>query len=168
MSSTKLIHFNPAKVSEIDKDEMGFVRLSKALLTSPAWRYKSTLVTKLIDFLCIEYLNHAGTENGNLLATYKQLTSYGIGKQYINLTIQEAEELGLLICDRGVRINVCDSYPNKFRLTFFKSKEKDNFNRQIYIAPTKEWKHISEENAISISKRYKSLRSNINRKRGSK
>lgn len=168
MSSQKLVHTNPARVAEIDKEEMGFIRLSLGLLTSPAWQYKSTLVGKLLNFLFIEHLSHAGTENGNLLATYTQLSAYGIGKQYINLTIQEAEELGLIVCDRGMRVNVCDSYPNKFRLTFFKSKEEDSYGRTIYIAPTKEWKHISKEKAIDISKRYKRLRSEINKKRSSK
>ena len=49
----KLIHSNYLKVSEIDNDEMGFIRLSKALLKSYSWRYKSVLVTKLIDFILI-------------------------------------------------------------------------------------------------------------------
>lgn len=163
----KLIHSNYLKVSEIDNDEMGFIRLSKALLKSYSWRYKSVLVTKLIDFLLIEHLEHAGTENGNLIATHKQLNKYGIGKQYINLTINEAEELGLIVCDRGMRKNVCDSYPNKFRLTFLNSCEFDNFNRLVYKSPTKEWKYISEEKAISISNKYKQLRTNKNKKRSS-
>ena len=155
------ININPQKIKEIDKDEMGFIVLSKALLTSPAWRYKSVLVYRLISFLFIEHSNHAGNENGNLFATYKQLHAFGIGKQYISLAIQEAEELGLIVCDRGIRANVCDSYPNKFRLTMFKYKEKDNFGRIVYKAPTKDWKHITEEKAIAISKKYKKLRSGI-------
>ena len=54
----KLIHTSSAKVSEIDNDEMGFIRLSKALLKSYSWKYKSVLVTKLIEFLLIEHLEH--------------------------------------------------------------------------------------------------------------
>lgn len=165
MSSKKIISNNPSKITEIDSDEMGFIRLSKALLEAPAWKYKSILVDKLLQFLFIEHLNHAGTENGNLLATYKQLSSFGIGKQYINLTIQEAEELGLIVCERGMRANVCDSYPNKFRITLFKHKEKDAFGNIVYKAPTKEWKRITEQQAKTLSQKYKKLRSSINKKR---
>ena len=50
-----------------------FVWLTRELLTSPAWRAMSPNAARLIDFLLVEHTNHAGTENGNLLATYDQL-----------------------------------------------------------------------------------------------
>lgn len=164
MSTKKPEAFTLSKVKEINDDEMGFVRLSRALLTSPAWKHKSASVGKLLDFLFIEHLSHAGKENGNLLAPYKQLCDSGIGKQYINLVIQEAEELGLVVCDRGVRKNVCDSYPNKFRLTMFTYTETDSFGRTVYKEPTKEWKHITGEGARATAKKYKKLRSSIKQK----
>ena len=50
-----------------------WVWLTRELLASPAWRRQSAKTARLITFLLIEHMNHAGTENGNLKATHEQL-----------------------------------------------------------------------------------------------
>jgi hypothetical protein len=56
-----------------------------------------------MDFLMLENMRHAGTENGNLLAPYDQLVDHGIGRRLIPEAVNEAERLGLIAVQRGGR-----------------------------------------------------------------
>lgn len=128
------------KVREIPKGEP-WIRHSRALLSSDAWRSMGIHCRKLIEFLEIEHMNHAGLENGNLFATYKQLEKFGINRRYINSAICEAEQKGLIIVERGARKKVNESFPNKFTLTYLRSVEKIN-NCPYYYTPSNEWKRF--------------------------
>ena len=91
-----------SKVTKIP-DNTPFVQLTRDLIASPSWCSMSINCRRLIDFLMVENMNHAGLENGKLLATYDQLVKWGIPRGYIHQTITEAERLGLLLAERGGR-----------------------------------------------------------------
>lgn len=78
-----------------------FIWLTRELLTSDAWKAQSKLCRRFIDFLHIEHMNHAGTMNGHLKATYDQLQRAGISRRWIKSVIDEAEALGLVCVQRG-------------------------------------------------------------------
>lgn len=75
--------------------------LTRELLTSAAWRSLRINGRRFIDFLMLEHMAHAGTENGRLKATYAQLNAFGIPKVKINEAIAEVEGVGLVECKRG-------------------------------------------------------------------
>ena len=120
------------------KDEP-WVWLTRELLNSPAWRTKSINTIRLIDFLCVEHMNHAGTANGNLMATYDQLVVYGLTRCQIRMAVEEAEFLGLIRFKRGGRW-AGTNQPSTYRLTFLPDREGN--------PPTNEWKGKTED-AIS-------------------
>jgi hypothetical protein len=67
------------------------------MLLSPAFRDASINCRRLIAALEFENMNHAGTENGDLIMPYNQLVRWwGIPRRLIRRTIEEAEERGLI------------------------------------------------------------------------
>lgn len=110
--------------------------LTQELLASPAWRLRSVNTARLIDFLLIEYMNHAGTENGNLKGPYDQLVAHGLTRSEICPAIKEAEFLGLVRHNRGGRWAGINQ-PSTFRLTFYADKEGN--------PATNEWKGKTED-----------------------
>lgn len=120
-----------------------FVQLTRELLASPAWRAMSINCRRLIDFVLIEQMNHAGQENGHLLATYDQLVAYGLTRSEISSAIREAEYLGLIRVDHGVRW-AGKSEPSIYEITFMpKQRPNPEF-------PTNDWKRITEEDVIRL------------------
>ena len=92
------------------------------MLTSVAHRSLSRHARLLLDFLECEHQNHAGRENGALLATYDQLHNWGIQRKRILKTIREAETFGFIKCEHGGRYNMTNQ-PSRFRLTWFADRE---------------------------------------------
>lgn len=113
-----------------------WIWLTTELLVSPAWRLRSINAARLIDFLLIEHRNHAGLENGNLMATYDQLVDHGLKRRFICAAISEAEFLGLIRCDRGGRW-ADKNQPSTYRLTFYTSRDDSS--------ATNEWKGKTAE-----------------------
>ena len=113
-----------------------WVWITRDLVSSPAWRARSINCRRLIDFLMVEHMNHAGTENGRLMATYDQLVEWGMPRSEIRKAIEEAEFLGLLKCERGGRW-AGSNQPSIFRLTMYADREDD--------PPTDEWKRRAAE-----------------------
>ena len=62
-----------------------WVWLTRDLLESPAWNALSPNARKFIDFLLIEYMAHAGFENGALVATYDQLAEFGLSRRFLSM-----------------------------------------------------------------------------------
>jgi hypothetical protein len=114
-----------------------WVWLTRELLRSDAWRNRGINCARLLDFLMIEHMNHAGTENGKLAATYDQLVVYGLTRSEIRSAIEEAETLGLLRFKRGGRW-AGTNQPSRYRLTFLPSRD--------HLPPTNEWKQLAQEN----------------------
>ena len=110
--------------------------LTRELIASPAWRSRSVNLRRLMDFLLIEHMNHAGTENGHLKATYDQLEAYGLTRGTISKAIHEGELRGLLEVNHGGRWNLTNQ-PSTFRLTFY----EDRFGNPA----TNEWKRVTEK-----------------------
>jgi len=119
-----------------------WVWLTRELLASPAWRARSINAVRLVEFLLIEHMSHAGTENGNLKATYDQLVAFGLTRSQIRAAIEEVEFRGLIRFKRGGRW-VGTNQPSTYRLTFLPDRESN--------PPTNEWKGKTEE-AISAWK----------------
>ncbi len=126
-----------------------WVWITRELLASPAWRHQSANTFRLISFLLIEHMNHAGTENGNLKATHEQLRAYGLGANSIRDAIEEAEFLGLIRFQRGGRW-AGSNQPSRFRLTFLADRNGNG--------PTNDWKQRSEEQARQWEKERRTRR----------
>ena len=60
-----------------------WIWLTRELLSSASWRATSINCRRLIDFLLVEHMNHAGTENGNLAAPYDHLVPWGLTRSGI-------------------------------------------------------------------------------------
>jgi hypothetical protein len=98
--------------------DAGYIWLTRELLESDAWRSQSIRTRRLIDFLLLEHLRHAGQRNGRLRAPHRQLYAFGIGGHYAVPEIVQAEELGLIACHRpGMRT------ATEYRLTWFESHD---------------------------------------------
>ncbi len=110
--------------------------LTRELVSSPAWRSCSINCVRLIDFLMVENMNHAGAENGNLKATYDQLVAWGLTRSEIRPAIKEADFLGLVRFVRGGRW-AGSNQPSTYRLTFWADREGN--------APTNDWKGKTPE-----------------------
>jgi hypothetical protein len=113
---------------------------TQTMLVSPAWRALGLNTRRLIDFLCVEHMNHAGQENGRLRATYNQLETYGLTRELIAPAIAEAEALGFLeVMEKQMRV------ASKYRLTFYATHD--------HKPPTNDWKVIGEATALAIKER---------------
>ncbi len=113
-----------------------FIWHTRGLLTSDAWRAQSVNCMRLLSALEVEHMNHAGTENGTLKATYDQLEAYGLTRSEIRPATEEAELLGLLRCVRGGRW-VGTNKPSAYRLTYLADRDGN--------PPTNEWDRVSQE-----------------------
>jgi hypothetical protein len=121
--------------------------LTSELLCSLAWRAMGVNTRGLIDFLLVEHMNHAGRENGKLMATYDQLQDFGLTRSELSTAVSEAEYLGLIKVSRGGRYHGSNQ-PSIYRLTFYADHNGN--------PPTNDWKGKTEE---GIAK-WKKARSN--------
>jgi hypothetical protein len=79
----------------------GWVWHTLGLRESDAWRSLGINARRFIDFLERELMRHGGQGNGKLKAPFRHLEDFGIGARHIVGAIREAEELGLVDCNRG-------------------------------------------------------------------
>lgn len=134
------ISCDPKKVHDFTKNTP-FVQLPTELLYSYAWHSMGINERRLMEFLIIEHSNHAGVENGNLIATYDQLHEFGLNRAYVSQSTEEARRKGLIFVEKRGRESYNKSYCNRYTLTFFKAKYYDNKNKTFYYAePTNNWK----------------------------
>lgn len=114
-----------------------WVWLTRELLHSPAWCSMSINCRKLVDFLMCDHMNHAGLENGDLMATYDQLVSYGLTRSQISPAIREAEYLRLIRVERGGR-RAGTNQPSTYEMTFLPVM------RPSPREPTNDWRKTTE------------------------
>jgi hypothetical protein len=115
---------------------------SPEMLLSPAWRELSLSARRLLDRLSIEFMAHAGKDNGRLPVTYEQFVEYGIDRHAIAPAIRETEALGFIeVTQRGKPSPGELRFPNYFRLTDRKTKAGD---------PTDDWKRIKTKEDAHI------------------
>ena len=129
-----------------------WIWLTRELVSNPVWRSRGINCVRLIEFLMVEHMNHAGTENGNLNATYDQLKEWGLTRSQIRPAIEEADFLGLVRFVRGGRW-AGTNQPSTYRLTFWADREGN--------PATNDWKGKTAE-AIAA---WKQDRAQRNRKR---
>ena len=111
---------------------------SLEMLISPAFREMSVNCIRFINALEVEHMNHAGTENGNLIMPYNQLQrDWRIPRRLIRRTIEEAARRGLIEERRGLRLGYAKAAPTRFRLTFRPTREG---NPPQWRAATNEWR----------------------------
>ena len=104
---------------------------TREMLTSEAWRTLGVHARRLIDFLEIDHMSNAAQSNGELMATYDQLTDYGIPRRKIKGAIEEAKRLGFIDVDYGGRWNMTNR-PSLYRLTYYTDRYGD--------PPTNDWR----------------------------
>ena len=107
------------------------------LITSDAWRARSITLVRIINALLLDHMNHAGQENGNLMATYDQLVASGAGRRFISDAIAEGVFLGLIRVDPGGRW-VDSNQPSRYRLTWLYCLPTDT-------PATNDWKRVTKE-----------------------
>ncbi len=123
---------------------------TQAMLLSPAFRDASINCRRFINALEVENMNHAGTENGNLVMPYNQLVrSWHVPRRLIRRTIEEAKDRGLIEERRGLRLSYAKSTPTRFRLTFRLTREGTPTRG---VPPTNDWRRYrSPKNASNGS-----------------
>ena len=137
------------------------------MLLHPAFGEQSINCRRFIAALEVENMNHAGTENGNLIMPYNQLERWwGIPRRLIRQTITEAKKRGLIEERRGGWVmSYAKSNPNRFRLTFRATREGDP---PRWIPPTNNWrKYQSPKNASNGSEMAPTRYHNVNQQRRS-
>jgi hypothetical protein len=121
-----------------------FVPHRRSMLESPAWRLLPYLARQVFNRIDLEYLRHAGKDNGQLVVTYADLEIYTgcRNRRSLAQAVRQAEALGFLIVTRGRGGRGAGRQPNQFRLTYLQGQNGG--------PPGDEWKEIqSEEDARS-------------------
>ena len=113
------------------------------LLSSPAWLTRSINCRRLIDFLELEHLRHAGVENGSLLAPYTQLVRFGITRRLIAEAIREAEARGLIQLERGGKKGTVMTELSRYRLTYQWTKTRKS-GHWDWLEPSDDWKRYAK------------------------
>ena len=108
--------------------------ITAELLASAAWMALSINGHRLMGFLMIEHMNHAGRENGRLKATHDQLRAYGLTGDRVRKAVEECNKLGLIRYTRGGRW-AGTNRPSIYRLTFYADADAN--------PATNEWKAAS-------------------------
>jgi hypothetical protein len=94
------------------------------MLESPAWQSLSLVARRVIDRIILEHMAHAGTENGNLVVTYKHFTNFGIRHSSISGAIQEAVERGfVIITEKGRASTGPNRWPTRYALGWLPLKD---------------------------------------------
>jgi hypothetical protein len=147
------------KVSGIPEGEP-WTWVSLELLCSPAWKGKSIHCTRLIDFLLIENMRHAGRENGYLAAPYNQLVGFGMGRRFISNAIKEAEALRLIEVVRGGKRNQVEDHMSRYELTFLPAKRGDQPGAPYWVQSSNIWEKTTETEIKKFRKDKKSHQKN--------
>jgi hypothetical protein len=128
-----------------------------AMLESAAYRVLSLSAHRVLGRIQIELGHHAGKDNGALPITYEDFEAYGIDRHAIAPAIGELQALGFIeVTERGRAGNAEFRKPNKFRLTFRPTQERE---------ATDEWQRIETiEAAESIRKRARKTKSQCGKK----
>src|SRR6266496_1326025 len=105
--------------------------LTKSMLTSPAWRelLKHRVAHLIVERIILEYLEHAGQDNGRLIVTYEEFAEEcAVRRRSISEGIDIAEALGFLIVHRGRKSAKDRRHPNRYGLTFYHLYEEFGAN----------------------------------------
>src|SRR5689334_15062718 len=81
-----------------------WIWLTRSMLESDAFRALGINARRVLDFLQLEHMAHAGQENGRLFAPYRQLVLFGIPRSEISGAIEQLEALGFIEVVKGDRL----------------------------------------------------------------
>jgi hypothetical protein len=117
-----------------------WVWLTLEMVENGAWRSLTTNARRVIDFLMIEHMRHAGKENGALLAPRRQLVAFGIGTHFISEAIDEAVLMGFVDVKRGTGRRA-----STYALTWLPLRDG--------IDPTNRWRAVAsaKEHSLEMS-----------------
>jgi hypothetical protein len=93
-STGQLVHF--AGRAKRWKLEGQFIPHTLDMRESPGFRALTMPARRVLDFLELEHLRHGGAENGNLLAPYAQLVTWGVTKRDIAPAIATLVRFGFI------------------------------------------------------------------------
>jgi hypothetical protein len=123
------------------------------MLESWAWRelLRHKVAYLIVMRVIVEYLKHAGQDNGRLVVTYEDLMNdCGIGRRHIPEGLDIAEALGCLVIHRSRKSRRNQKPPNRYALPFYPIAEEFETNP---------WNRIkSAEQARAIVQRVKEAR----------
>jgi hypothetical protein len=102
------------------------------MLESLAWRSLNGVAKQILDCLEIEYMRHAGKDNGRLICTYDDMVDYGIRRASIGPGIRLVSAAGFLVVERRGSWSADHANPTLYRLTYLPT---DGAN------PTDEWRN---------------------------
>lgn len=96
-----------------------FIPRTKDFLESPRWRTLTLSARMVIERIELEFLRHAGHENGKLKVTYQDFMDYGIARNAVAPALREATEMGFIKCiTHGCAGNANYRAPNEYLLTY--------------------------------------------------
>jgi hypothetical protein len=121
-----------------------FIPHRRSMLESPAWRMLPLYARQVLDAIELEFLRHAGKENGQLIVTYPDFAKYCTVQDRTALAqaVRQVEALGFLIVVRGAAGTGNTRSPNLYRLTYLPGQNGG--------LPGNEWREIkSVEDALN-------------------
>ncbi|HEX3919375.1 MAG TPA: hypothetical protein VHW60_18720 [Caulobacteraceae bacterium] len=78
------------------KPEAPFIAVPLTLIDCPSYRALTSPARRALDFLIREHLRHGGTQNGSLLAPYRQLQDWGISNRDVAPALRMLAAFGLI------------------------------------------------------------------------
>ena len=144
------------KAKQMNAPPGPFTWQSRDMLESPAWRALTINGRRFLDRLQIDHLSHAGIENGNLKATYRQLAEYGLHQSEALEAIEVAIALGF-VRRTGLRL---PKVATTYRLTWYGRILDDG----AVESSTNEWARLDQAGA---AKAVKTARSKVAETRAS-
>jgi hypothetical protein len=129
-----------------------FIGHTLEMRRSPAWRALPDTARRVLDRLEVEHMEHAGTENGQLICTYDQFARAGIRRASVALAIRQLTALGFLqVTEQGRRAIAEVRQPSRYRLTYPPVLSRMGNDQ---IEPTNDWRRITtdEEAAAALER----------------
>jgi hypothetical protein len=101
-----------------------WVWFTRELLESDAWRTAPINTRRFVERLMLEHMNHGGTENGNLIATFEDCAKWGIRRESIPLAQDDAVKRGLVyLTERGISAPGAGRKPSRFGLGWLPGRD---------------------------------------------
>jgi hypothetical protein len=99
--------------------DMPWIWLTREMLESPTWQALGIHERRVLERVMLEHMAHAGTENGNLVVTYRDFREYGVRDKSIKTAITAVEALGWIqIVVQGKASFEGQRYPSRYALTW--------------------------------------------------
>jgi hypothetical protein len=109
-----------------------FIWMTQELLQSDAWRTAPITTRRFVDRVLLEHIAHAGTKNGELIVTYRDLAEWGITQYHRRRAIDDAIARGLIDRTERGRASSGRGKPSKYAIGWV--------GRSDGSAPRNRWK----------------------------